>query len=75
MAKRARPNLEKLDNPYLLDDKFMMPGFVTKNPYVEWAAVPCAGRHNRYMVIHNGEILKACNYQVAYNLMMKHYSK
>tara|TARA_B000000557_G_scaffold263583_1_gene266733 strand:+ start:788 stop:949 length:162 start_codon:yes stop_codon:yes gene_type:complete len=53
----------------------MMPGFVTKDPYGEWAAVPCAGKHNRYMVIHNGEILKACNYQVAYNLMMKHYSK
>jgi|TARA_B100001996_G_scaffold330191_1_gene278230 hypothetical protein len=51
----------------------MMPGFVTKDPYGEWAAVPCAGKHNRYMVIHNGEILKACSYDVAFNLMMKHY--
>ena len=74
MAKRtSKPKLEKLDNPYLLDDKFMMPGFVTQNPYGEWAAVPCAGMHNRYMVIHNGEILKACSYDVAFNLMMKHY--
>ncbi len=75
MAKhpKRKPKLEKLDNPYLLDDKFMMPGFVTKDPYGEWAAVPCAGKHNRYMVIHNGEILKACSYDVAFNLMMKHY--
>ena len=73
MAKRSRPQLEKLENSYLLEDKFMMPGICVKEPYGEWAAVPCAGRHNRYMVIHNGEILKACSYDVAFNLMMKHY--
>ena len=73
MAKRPRPKLEKLENSYLLEDKFMMPGFVTKNPYGEWAAVPVMGKHNRYVVIHNGKLLKTCSYDVAFNLMMSHY--
>jgi len=51
----------------------MMPGFVTKQPYGEWAAVPVMGKHNRYVVIHNGKLLKTCSYDVAFNLMMSHY--
>ena len=74
MAKRSRPQLEKLENSYLLEDKFMMPGICVKEPYGEWAAVPIMGKHNRYMVIHNGEMIKACNYNTAYNFIMKQYS-
>jgi len=52
----------------------MMPGICVKEPYGEWAAVPIMGKHNRYMVIHNGEMIKACNYTTAYNFIMKQYS-
>jgi len=73
MAKHPKPKLEKLENSYLLEDKFMMPGICIAEPYGEWAAVPIMGKHNRYMVIHNGEMIKACTYDVAHNLIMKQY--